>query len=211
MPDHTETKLLEIKQLGFWRNETCIFKNIDIELGQGELLQIDGANGSGKSTLLRVLAGLLQAESGTIHWQQQDAFADSSDYQQELIYIGHKNAIKDELTPVENLNYIQRLKHKQTGTTAEQALQTFNLGHYTDTPVRQLSAGQKRKVSLARLMLMQTKIWLLDEPFTALDHSGKEILEQIIKQHLQLGGLVLFATHQAIDLHDVPVHSYHLN
>ncbi len=202
---------LQVEKLSFMRNEQTIFADISFQLSQSECLQIDGANGSGKSTLLRILAGLLRPSAGEIHWQGQAAFDDNSDFSQQLTYVGHKNAIKEELTPTENLEYIIMLKQSLPGISIEQALDAFHLKHCADVPVGRLSAGQKRKVSLARLALLNTDVWILDEPFTALDASGKQVLGNMINDHLANKGMVVFATHETIEINDCNMQRYHLN
>lgn len=211
MTQVTESCALEVCNVSFMRNENIIFNNINFKLGDGDLFQINGANGSGKSTLLRVLAGLLTPTEGDIHWHGENASHHRSDYQKDLFYLGHKNAIKDDLSPVENLEYVRLLKDKQTGVSCIEALQAFHLEKYRDYPVVKLSAGQKRKVALARLLIMETSTWLLDEPFTALDQAGKAILEDIIKTHIHNGGMVVFATHQAMEIQGCSVQHYHMD
>ncbi len=211
MSEHSEAHALKISHIAFSRNENVILDDMNFSINAGELMQIDGANGSGKSTLLRILAGLLEPSHGHVQWHGQDAFGHGSDYQEQLMYLGHKNAIKDDLSPLENLEFIRQLKHSQTELGCLEALEKFRLADYGHTPIRRMSAGQKRKVSLARLMLVKTTVWLLDEPFTALDQAGKTILEAVIKTHIHGGGLVIFATHQAIEIEGCTVRHFHLN
>lgn len=201
---------LEVRTVTFMRNENTILKEVDFSLQSGDLFQIDGANGSGKSTLLRILAGLLPPTEGEIRWQENDRPLSSRQIRRDLTYLGHKNAIKDDLTPLENLEYIMLMKNHDGSMSPLDALQTFNLQHKRHTPTGRLSAGQRRKIALGRLLVCSTRYWLLDEPFTALDQEGKGILESIIKQHVNGGGMVVFATHQAMEIEGADVQHVHL-
>jgi heme exporter protein A len=202
---------LEVSNVAFLRNENVILNDVRFSLAPGELLQIDGANGSGKSTLLRILAGLLDATEGDIVWRGGDCALTPAQIRDNLTYLGHKNAIKDDLSSLENLDYITLLKRSHSGIPACEALRMFNLAHTAQTPTGRLSAGQKRKIALSRLLVSATRCWLLDEPFTALDQDGKKILEGIIKHHVDTGGMVVFATHQAMEIEGCNVRHYHLD
>ena len=202
---------LEVRNVAFLRNENVILSGVGFSLAPGELLQIDGANGSGKSTLLRILAGLLDATEGDIVWRGPEGTLTQVRIRDNLTYLGHKNAIKDDLSSLENLDFITLLKRDNSGLSAPEALRTFNLAHAANTPTGRLSAGQKRKIALSRLLVSATRCWLLDEPFTALDQDGKTILEGIIKRHVDTGGMVVFATHQAMEIGGCNVQHYHLD
>lgn len=162
------------------------------------MLQITGPNGSGKSTLLRVLAGLLPVAGGDILWQGNDTVTDTKAYQACLHYIGHQDALKPELTAEEMLGYWRALSSQNSGIGAD----WFGIGSFHHKSVRLLSAGQKRRLSLSRLMLGDAMLWLLDEPTTALDTDGQKLLSLRIADHRAKGGIVIAAVHHEMDAPD---------
>ncbi len=190
---------LTIKNLSFERNHQFLFKNLNCELQTGEILQLRGPNGSGKSTLLRILAGYLEPLSGDILWQGKSIFDDRTLYQQQLQYLGHKNGVKPYLTVCENLELCCALGANPLDPyRIASVLRFVGLTKSMDTQAVRLSAGQVRRLALARLLINPTPLWILDEPMTALDTDGQALLSVLLKQHLSTGGLVIVATHQSL-------------
>lgn len=195
--------LLELRQLSCERDERPLFGGLDLSCGAGEAIQILGPNGSGKTTLLRVLAGISTLYRGELLWRGQPMRRALFDYRQQLLYIGHLPGIKGALSPVENLRWYRAITGPtQTGEIFE-ALAQLGLAGYEDVPCTQLSAGQLRRVALARLHLSKASVWILDEPFTAIDKPGVTNLETLMARHTQAGGLVLLSSHQDLALENL--------
>lgn len=194
--------MLEVSELACARGDRALFSSLNLTVTPGLLLAIVGENGSGKSSLLRMLCGLLPRERGVIQWNGTDIDRLKDDYTQHVTYLGHLNGIKDDLTPSENLQISAQLfGDDQSGASAREALQAVGLGRHTlKLPTRVLSQGQKRRVALARLWLSKRPLWILDEPFAALDESGTALLTQQFKRHLDGGGMAIVATHQEVGL-----------
>ncbi len=192
------------------RRDNILFQGLDFSLEDGELLQIDGVNGSGKSSLLRICAGLVQASEGTVFWDGKDINECRYQYQQIMTYIGHTNGVKDGLTAKENINVIHALSGHEERINHNEVLKQIGLPDVEDVLLGKMSAGQKRRIGLTRLIINSSKIWLLDEPFTSLDVTGKSIIEKLIVEHCQKGGMVIFATHQAMEIEGHEVRHIHL-
>ncbi len=193
--------MLTLQKLQCRRGERELFSGLELTLQRGELLQVEGPNGSGKTSLLRIVAGLSAAASGEIRWANETIDELAEDYFREMLYLGHAAAIKDELTALENLNLTLQLAGEQTSTAkAKQALTDAGLKDRLHLPAKYLSQGQRRRVALARLCVSQRALWILDEPFTALDVSAVSWVAQMIAAQLKRNGIVLFTTHQ-----DVPI------
>lgn len=193
--------MLSLHQLQCRRGERELFRGVELALQRGELLQVEGPNGSGKTSLLRIVAGLSEAASGTIHWRNQAIDELAEDYFRELLYLGHAAAIKDELTALENLELTLRLSGEPTtSANAKRALTDAGLRDRLHLPTKYLSQGQRRRVALARLCLSQRPLWILDEPFTALDVSALAWVASLIGKHLDGDGIVIFTTHQHVDI-----------
>ncbi|MDH5189909.1 MAG: cytochrome c biogenesis heme-transporting ATPase CcmA [Gammaproteobacteria bacterium] len=201
---------LEIINLACTRQDRRLFSGLNFTMTNSDILQIEGPNGSGKTSLLRMLCGLLLPEEGEIHWQGKDISRDRAPFLEDLIYIGHRPGIKDELTPRENLNHICNLHGSKPDTDIDQALKNVGLYGFEDVPVRTLSAGQKRRVALSRLLFSTARFWILDEPFTALDKAGQSYIEKLLEQHSQNGGLIMITTHQPLHLENCNVKSVQL-
>ncbi len=184
------------------RNERDLFQDISFRLQPGQLLQISGANGAGKTTLLRMIAGLIPVQAGTISWHGLPTQSPLSDYRQQLCYIGHQLGLKASLTAAENLQSQLALYRKPNSAELIHALDRLGVKQYADIPVERLSAGQQRRVALARLILTKAKLWILDEPFTALDIQTMTTMYTIIQEHLTDHGMVLLTSHQAFHLPD---------
>lgn len=189
--------ILKVQNLSCQRGYNLLFDEISLKLSSGELLRITGTNGSGKTSLLKILAGLILPETG--HISLNDESCKSDKYQQQILYLGHLSMLSGELSSLENLEYLFGLN--QTAKTAQTTMLTdvlsqIGLKGFENEPASKLSAGQKRRVILAQLLLSKAKVWLLDEPFTALDLEGISTVESCIKRHCNAGGICLFTTHQ---------------
>ena len=183
------------------RGDRQLFSGLNFQLKPKQLLFLEGKNGSGKTTLIRTLCGLFVADEGEILWQNQPIQEHLESYRKALFYLGHLNAIKGDLTALENL----RFNHAMSGQSSNNddlldALERIGLYGYEDFPTRQLSQGQKRRVALARLLLNKSPLWILDEPFVALDIAAVELLQNIISSHVESGGMAILTTHQEVPL-----------
>ena len=193
--------MLEADNLECVRGERRLFAGLNFKLEAGELLYLQGRNGAGKTSLLRMLIGLLPPEAGQILWRGQDIHEQIDEYRAELCYLGHHNAIKEELTPLENLLLSARLADETLSEDdALDALEQVGLAGREDLACKYLSQGQKRRVALARLVKERRPLWVLDEPFVALDVAAVAWLAGIISGHLQRGGLAVMTTHQPVDI-----------
>ena len=190
----------EIKNISCIRGNKLLFKNLNFKINNKELLVIKGANGSGKTTLLKILSGLLKPISGSIIINKKNINILKDEYFKYFEYIGHENAIKTALTVRENLNFYLKIKRNLTTKNFEKAIKIFNLKDLLDIKVENLSSGEKRRVSLSRLILSNSKIWFLDEPTNGLDKINTENFFKILKQHLQLNGLAIVASHDDIKI-----------
>ena len=198
--------MLEGRHLTSVRDGRTLFEDLNLQLEAGRVLQVEGANGAGKTTLLRILCGLTRPREGVVYWKGNDIQWHRASYHEDLLYIGHNPGIKPELTALENLRFFQALGgHDGTAAALTEALDRVGLYGYEDTLVRALSAGQRRRVALARLWLSTAPLWVLDEPFTAIDRQGVRQLETRLAQHVQDGGLAIITSHQAVSLDRCPV------
>jgi heme exporter protein A len=195
------TASLSVANLSCVRGERRLFAGLGFDLTQGEWLHVQGENGSGKTTLLRALVGLSHPADGEIRWRGQPIHELGEDYRRDMLYLGHYGAVKEELTPLENLKLAAALDGRDLDEReALTALQRFGLKGREDLPVRFLSAGQKRRVLLARLVTRNAVLWVLDEPFTALDVKAVDMLSALIAEHLQQGGMAILTSHQAMPM-----------
>lgn len=193
--------MLQAKQLSCVRGDRPLFSGLDFDVQPGEWVHVRGANGCGKTSLLRLLAGLSQPAEGHIEWKGEPISRSREDYHRDLLYLGHHAAVKDELTGAENLALAGELDGAPADDEAVlSALRRFGLKGREDLPVRYLSAGQKRRVLLARLATRKARLWVLDEPFTALDVPAVEMLGRVVEDHLKQGGMAIVTSHQAVPL-----------
>jgi len=191
--------LLEARALSFYRQDEPVFAPLDFQLHAGELALVEGDNGSGKTTLLRMLAGLLHVAIGELHWRgaplQRDTCAG------EILFLGHQLGLKTDLSPRENLRVAAGLCGCREGSTVEGALAEIGLRGYEDEPVRRLSAGQRKRAALARLLLLPATLWLLDEPYANLDRHGIALVNGLLENHTAAGGVALVTSHGAVSFH----------
>jgi heme exporter protein A len=187
---------LSLENIALERGERRIAGGIHARVAGGGVLLVQGPNGSGKSTLLRVLAGLLPAAEGAVRWNGADVAGEGEAHRARLCYLGHQDALKAGLTALENLQFWVRFGARSGDTEA--ALGAFGLAGLADRPARLLSAGQKRRLALARLALSDAPLWLLDEPVTALDAEARAMFGALLRRHLAAGGLAVIATHEKL-------------
>ncbi|CAA0087780.1 Cytochrome c biogenesis ATP-binding export protein CcmA [Zhongshania aliphaticivorans] len=190
---------LEIKQLFSDRDDRVLFSELSFQLNAGELIQVAGPNGSGKTTLLRILAGLSSYYQGEVLWQGKSLRRQRHDYLQQLLYIGHGAGIKAVLSPLENLRWSCAVRGiRKNDANIFSALEKVGLLGFEEQPCFSLSAGQQRRVNLARLFCIPSKLWILDEPFTAIDLAGVAEIEQWLSDFVSEGGAVLLTTHHRL-------------
>jgi heme exporter protein A len=189
---------LEVKAVHLWRGDKHLLRGVSLTLDRGELLQVTGPNGVGKTSLLRCIAGLLPMESGDVHWGGRPAHRTRDEFHRDLVYLAHVNALKPDLTALENLYYSVALRRSVERRELLETLAKLKIDACADLPARALSAGQKRRVSIARVLLSQATFWILDEPITNLDVAGIALFESCMAEHLASGGMVLTAAHQLL-------------
>lgn len=189
-----------MQNLSCEKRDRLLFDNLNFEINPGELWHIQGMNGAGKTSLLRILCGLSQPTSGQVLWQQQDITRQRDEYYHQLIYLGHKPGVNLSLTACDNLKFWCQQHAVTQNQDFYPLLAQIGLVGLEDIPAGHLSAGQLRRVALCRLWLKNTKLWILDEPFTALDVRGIELLKNRMKQHLAYGGLIVLTSHQQLEL-----------
>ena len=193
--------ILDVTNLGCVRGDRRIFSDVSFFLAPGSFLQVTGANGSGKTSLLRILCGLLTPAEGQIEWEGADIHSLGEEYFTSLTYLGHRPGIKDELTADENLRVTAGLNGLEIDKVrSHQALQRMGLAGRESIAARLLSEGQRRRVSLARLIVCNTRLWLLDEVLTSLDKAAVTLVRSLIEEHLSSGGMAIVATHQDLEL-----------
>lgn len=188
--------MLQAEGLAAFRGERLVFRDVAFSLGAGGALLLTGPNGSGKSTLLRLLAGLLRPAAGTLRWNGEEALVDLPTHARRVGYVGHLDAIKPGLTAAENLAFSARL----SGGSVADALAALGLEELAEIPARMLSAGQRRRLALARLNLARAPLWLLDEPTLGLDSRSVERFGRAMEAHRAAGGVVIAATHLPLPL-----------
>lgn len=192
---------LRVRELECERDARFLFRDLNLQIRAGGAALIEGRNGAGKTSLLRILTGLRPADGGEVLWNGESITALGTGYREQLLYVGHRNGIKDDLTVLENLRMYRSLKASRAVDESE-LLRRLALAAYEDVPVRHLSAGQRRRVALSRLLMSAQALWILDEPFTSLDREGIALFEELIDEHLQAGGLALLTAHHDVRLDD---------
>lgn len=190
--------LLQAINLSCERDDRLLFRNLDLSIVPGTLTRVEGPNGSGKTTLLRILAGLHDAYSGDILWRGDRRDRQRESFTRNLLYIGHRAGVKAQLTPLENLQALMAGRRTLSRAVLAAALNNAGLAGYHDVPCQSLSAGQQRRVALARLLVSDEPLWILDEAFTALDRDGVAGLERLLVQRVSQGGVVIATTHHPL-------------
>jgi heme exporter protein A len=194
------TDALSVDKVHVWRGDRHVLQGVSTQVGRGELLHVSGPNGTGKTTLLRVVSGLLRPEQGQVTWLGQSITANRTEYQAALAYAAHEPALKGDLTALENLKFSVGLKRRTDAAALRAALDRTGVSGCADLPARVLSAGQRRRVSLARVVAMQASVWLLDEPYANLDAAGSELVSGLLQDHVAAGGLALVVAHRELAL-----------
>jgi heme exporter protein A len=193
--------MLEIQSLECVRDDRLLFSDLSFSVDDSEVLQIEGPNGSGKTSLLRIVCGLRLADAGRVMWCGESIRANREDYYANMVYIGHLPCIKGELTVLENVRSLLDTRSlTMTNAVIEAALAKVGLASYEDVPGKALSSGQRRRILLAFIELAQAKLWILDEPLTALDVQGVDLMESMILEHRKAGGSIIFTTHHGMKL-----------
>ena len=192
---------ITVASLGCSRGDRRLFSDVSFDLGTGAALHLEGANGSGKTTLLRTIAGMTQADSGEINWCGQPIREAGDEYRQQVVYVGHLNGLQPELNLLENLRYAVGLSGYDTNPDRlASTIEQLGLTSRAHLPTKLLSQGQKRRAALCRLGVGSQALWLLDEPLTALDKASIKVLLAMFNQHLANGGLIIYTSHQTLDL-----------
>jgi heme exporter protein A len=181
------------------RGERCLFQNLEFALNPGELLLLEGLNGSGKTSLLRAIAGLLSLESGEIRWNGDSTTGQRQEFHASMVWYSHRTGLKGDLTFLENLQFEAALR-SQSSVESEQIFERLGISRLKRLPLRSLSAGQQRRAALARMLLSDAPLWLMDEPFTNLDRDGRQLVIDVIEEHLAAGGLCVMAAHQDVEI-----------
>lgn len=203
------TDLLSGKGLSLLRGERLLFENLDFALDAGQLLLVQGANGTGKTSLLRAIAGLIGLESGCVSWRGTPIDQERQSFSAEIVWMAHRVGFKGDLTLVENLRFECGLRSASLAGL-DAVLERLRLTRLTLLPLRSLSAGQQRRVALARMLISDARLWLMDEPFANLDADGQALVLQLVSEHLKGDGICVMAAHQDIRI-DMPVHRIELS
>ncbi|TMO75510.1 heme ABC transporter ATP-binding protein CcmA [Pseudoalteromonas sp. S3776] len=188
--------MLHIKSVTCIKQERCLFADLNFSLNSGQIMQLAGPNGAGKTSLLRIVAGFSVPDEGAIFYKQQAITKHYEEYARDLLFIGHKTGVNAQLSALENVSHWLHINGYTNEPDLYPMLAKLGLVGLEDVPVRMLSAGQQRRVALVRLWLSDAKLWVLDEPFTALDKNGVAFLQQRFSEHLKSGGAILLTTHQ---------------
>jgi len=204
------TALLETCELTCVKDDRVLFEGLNLALNSGQILLVEGQNGSGKTSLLRILTGLNLPESGDVLWQGVTISEVGADYYEQVNYIGHHDGIKRDLTCLENLRLVQAMG-KPLPISLDDALEKVNLLRFGDNFVATLSAGQKRRLALARLVVTEAKLWIMDEPFTSLDKASMAMFQQMFEAHLMAGGVIVLTSHHDIEMPDCDVQRLNLS
>ncbi|CAK0748463.1 cytochrome c maturation protein A [Gammaproteobacteria bacterium] len=203
--------LLEAYNLSCERGDRLLFEHLGFSLEPGAMVQIEGHNGAGKTSLLRILCGLAQPSAGVVRWRGRDIHCQRQEFLSEVLYLGHHHGVKGLFTPEENLKISIGLGVAHPTLSIREALIQVGLDKFHDYPCQSLSAGQRRRVALARLLTTQTNLWILDEPFTSLDRSGVRMVEVMLRAHLATGGAAVITTHHPVKMDDYPVQKVNLD
>jgi len=193
------TAKLSANNLTLIRGESCLFQGLEFALNPGELLLLEGQNGSGKTSLMRAIAGMLSLESGEIFWNDMPVSGQRQEFHGSLVWLAHRTGLKGDLTLVENLRFEGSLR-RQANTDPEVIYERLGITRLKRLALRSLSAGQQRRVALARMLMAAVPLWLMDEPFTNLDREGRQLVMDLTQEHLERGGMCVMAAHQDIEI-----------
>lgn len=193
------THKLEGHDLTLLRGDRCLFEGLDFALQSGSLLLLEGQNGSGKTSLLKAIVGILDLEAGQVLWDGMPVREDRQGFATALVWMAHRVGLKADLTLVENLRFEASLR-PATSRSFDEVLERLSLAHLRKLPLRSLSAGQQRRVALARMLLTDATLWLMDEPFTNLDRDGRALVLDLVREHLDAGGMCAMAAHQDVEI-----------
>ena len=191
---------LSVEKVHVWRGDRHVLKGVSLTLQPRQLLHIRGPNGTGKTTLLRVVCGLLRPEEGRVSWLGHSIASVRSQYQAALAYASHEPALKGDLTALENLRFAIGLKRRVAAEELRESLERTGVAACADLPARVLSAGQRRRVAMARILAMSASLWLLDEPFTNLDAAGTDLTAALLQSHVERGGSALVVAHHDLKM-----------
>ncbi len=209
-PDSSNGQYLAAEALSCQRNYRELFADLSFRLHAHEVLLVEGRNGSGKTTLLRTIAGIRRADAGQLTWCGTPIEKLGADFHEHIAYVGHLDGVKADLTAYENLR-VARALGKPADISLDDALAQVELLDRADVLTQNLSAGQRRRLALARLLVTDATLWVLDEPFTALDKQGRAAFERLMQQHTQKGGMVVLSSHHDINLHDQKIQRINLS
>jgi heme exporter protein A len=201
---------LGVDKIHVWRGDLHVLKGVSLRVSPGEMVHVAGPNGTGKSTLLRVITGLLHPEQGDVTWRSKSIDRFRAEYQADLTYLSHEPALKGDLTALENLRFSVGLRRRVSPAELREALRHTGVVHCADLPARVLSAGQRRRVAMARVLALRTPLWLLDEPFANLDAQGMELVLQLLRSHILAGGLAVVVAHHDLKV-ECPLRRLELN
>jgi heme exporter protein A len=191
---------LSVDKVHVWRGDRHVLQGVSLQVAPRQLLHITGPNGTGKTTLLRVVCGLLRPEQGQVSWGGKSISSIRLEYQAVLAYASHEPALKADLTALENLRFAVGLKRRVETRELRASLEQTGVAGCADLPARVLSAGQRRRVAMARVLAMSASLWLLDEPFTNLDTAGAELMSELLRSHVEGGGAALVAAHHTLQI-----------
>lgn len=190
--------LLAATQLSCLRGDELVFEQLSLAAHAGEIWQIVGPNGAGKTSLLKILAGLASAAGGKLEWRGEQVVPGCEALRRELCYLGHLPGVTGFLSVAENLQFMADLAAQAPARSASEALVEVGLGDLLEAPARRLSAGQRQRLGLARFLMLATPLWILDEPLTALDAAGRELVDRMLSRHAAHGGIAIVSTHHAL-------------
>jgi heme exporter protein A len=201
---------LGVDKVHVWRGDRHVLRGVSLEVHPGELVHVSGPNGTGKTTLLRVVSGLLRPEQGFVSWRGRPIASVAEDYHADLAYASHEPALKGDLTAMENLRFSVGLRRRTSIAQLTAELERAGVARCADLPARVLSAGQRRRVAMARVLAFRAALWLLDEPFTNLDVAGAALLSAFLAEHVREGGLALVVAHHELNV-DAPARHLELH
>ncbi|HFD11353.1 MAG TPA: cytochrome c biogenesis heme-transporting ATPase CcmA [Crenotrichaceae bacterium] len=201
---------LETRNLECIRDDRVLFSQLNFSVKPHQALILEGDNGCGKTSLLRILCGIRLPDQGQVMWNGLSIQESISEYYQDMVYVGHLDGVKGDLSVAENLRMCTALGSR-SGMSIEDALNKVSLSGYEDVRAQVLSAGQRRRVALASLLLKRCSLWILDEPFTALDRTSRGVFENIMSRHLNQGGMIILTSHHSINLTDSSVYVINLS